>query len=87
MGKSIILTCERRTISLISTSLSYGGEIVLLTDVGENKVAVVGEDKYVKITDELWNFLVEVEKRKENIPPKSEKNPEPNLEDVELKSN
>jgi hypothetical protein len=47
----------------------------------------VGEGEYVKINDELWNFLVEVEKRKENIPPESEKNPEPNLEDVESKSN
>lgn len=64
-----------------------GGEIVLLADVGENKVAEVGEGKYVKITDELWNFLMEVEKRKENIPPENEKNPEPNLEDAESKSN
>lgn len=65
----------------------HGGEIVLLVDINENKVAEIGEGKYVKVTDELWNFLMEVESRKENIPPQNQKNPESNLEDAESKSN
>ena len=42
------------------------GNIVLHVDVNENKVAEVKEGEYVKITDALWNYLMEIEKREEN---------------------
>lgn len=64
-----------------------GGEIVLHADINKNKVAEVYNGTYVTITEDLWNFLLEVERRKENIPSEPKKQDVPQQEIDEAESN
>lgn len=41
-------------------------DIILVVDVTSNKTAQIGDNKYVRITDELWNYLLQVQQREEN---------------------
>ncbi|MBO8155588.1 MAG: hypothetical protein H0Z32_03915 [Bacillaceae bacterium] len=42
--------------------------ILLHVDVNEKGIAKIGGNLYVELTDDLWNYLQEVELRAENIP-------------------